>query len=434
MIAEEKKEYFLNLVKAKHQDLLEKGSSYKLFMQKAFDHFQEVGLPDKKNESFQYFPLKELYSIEEKTESLSEIFEHHTHFKDHILPECQQSYIWVHNGSLDQAHSVTSDIPASVVFESLSESKSQYMPFVHLKMQNAQKKEKDPFVLLTQSMMQGLVLIIPPKLKIEKPLQIIFSQDELTSFSNIYIHVGKDAEVDLIFTRSSQSKGAQFVCVDLEIESSAKVNIQRVSTHDFTIKLDFVKAILKKNAKFEMVDVSVPSILERLKLHVIHQDEGANSHFNALGLIEEKKQAHYVTLFEHTSPNTTSYQHVKTALFSKAKASFEGQIFVQPNALLTQSYQKHETLLLGDHAIINSLPNLQILADDVKASHGATIAALDANMLHYLKTRGIAEKVAKVMLLEGFCLQIIEKLNLDSLNEIAASLVQDLKAEDIHAL
>lgn len=433
MMAEDQKEHFLNLIKLKHQDLLVKSSSYKLFMQKAFDHFLEIGLPDKHKENYHYFPLKELYSIEDKTESLTQFFEHHTYFKEHILPECQQSYIWLHNGIFNSAYSVRSSIPSAVVFESLNESRCQYMPFVHLKMQQAQKKEKDPFILLTQSMMQGIVIIIPPKVKIEKPIQLIFSQDELVSFSNIYIHVGKEAEVDFVFSRSSQSKGAQFVCVDLEIESEARVHIQRISSQDFTVKLDHIKASLKKNAHFEMIDVAVPSLFERLKLHVIHQDEGANSVFNALGLIEEKKQAHYVTLFEHTSPNTTSYQHVKTALFSKAKASFEGQIFVQPSALLTQSYQRHETLLLGEHAIINSLPNLQILADDVKASHGATIAALDPNMLHYLKTRGIQEKVAKVMLLEGFCSQIIEKLKLDSLQEITGSMMQDLKAEEIHA-
>jgi len=434
MIEANPKELFLDRIKQKHSSLLSKGSPYALFMQKAFDHFLEIGLPDKKAEGFGYFPLKDLYAVDEKSETLSAFFDHHSSFKDHILAECSESYVWLHNGIWEKGYSNTCRLQNKILIETLEGAKSSYMPFVHLKMQGVQKKEKDPFILATQAMMQGILIVIPADTKFEKPIQLVFSQDELLSFSNVYIHVGKNSEVEFVLSRSSQSKGAQMLYIDIECESQSKVKIHRYSSQDFTIKLDAIKAHLKKEASFDMIDLSMPSCFERLKLHVVHQDENANSKFNALGLVRGKKQAHYVTCFEHKSPHTTSHQHVKTALFSKAKASFEGQIYVHPEALLTQSYQKHETLMLGDHAIINSLPNLQILADDVKASHGATIAALDEQLLHYLRTRGISEKVAKGMLMEGFCKQMTDLVTLDSIEELGNEMLNQLNLEDVHVV
>jgi Fe-S cluster assembly protein SufD len=427
------KNAFLEAIMGEHAANLKPNAAFALFMKKAFDHFLEIGLPDKKHPDYTYFPLTKLYEKKAFDTSAQKVTKES--ILEKVLPECQDSFLVIKNGCVDLELSCISGLAKSVIIEALDQSQSPYMPFIHAKLVSKQKHEKDPFVLLCQSQLQGQLIIIPENTKLTNPLQLIYltEQDKVFPTVNTYIHVGKKASVELVLTSVCNQKTQIGSYIDLDLDSESDVQIVRSTGDSIAMMFDTMSIHLKKDAKVKIVDISQPEAPSKFHLHVIHEKTGADSAFHALSVIDEKKDYHVSTNFEHLQESSTSYQHVKTVLKSKAKASFSGQIHVHKEALLTQSYQKHATLMLGKHGMINSRPNLRIFADDVKASHGATIAELDKDALFYLKTRGLDETSSKQLLLNGFCREIIQEISSEGLKEAAMALiqkVQDYDAED----
>jgi Fe-S cluster assembly protein SufD len=394
-----------------------------VFSKKAFDHFLEIGLPCKKCESYKYFPLAKVYEdkpLQEKATLLK------NDVKEKVLPECQGSYIVLHNGLLNLELSDISRISKAISIEKLESSQSAFMPFVHAKLIQRQKMELDPFALYCQASLKGLLVLIKDDMKLEAPLQIItyFDSSKYLPTCNIYLHLGKNARSEIIHTSVHCGEGPSTSFVDLDLDQGAICAFTRLHADSLSIMLDHMSVYLKKEAKVDIYDLIMPKVPAKFHVHVQHLQPHSESTLHALSLIDEKNEYHISTNFEHLAKEAQSSQHIKTVLASKAKASFEGQIHVHKEALFTQSYQKHASLMLGEHGTINSRPNLRIFADDVKASHGATIAELDQDSLFYLKTRGLDEKTAKKLLLDGFCQEMIQNLGLDSLKEEATMLLE----------
>lgn len=134
-------------------------------------------------------------------------------------------------------------------------------------------------------------------------------------------------------------------------------------------------------------------------------------------MLSDKRESHTHIFMEHQAPNCRSYQLFKSVLNDFSRSSFEGKIMVRQAAQKTEAFQLNNNLILNDHAHADSKPNLEIFADDVKASHGATIGQLDGDQLFYMKTRGFSDATAKNLLIYGFCEQVIEMIPLASLRE-----------------
>ena len=425
---EDQKTVFLNSLIEQKTDKAALKAGAALYTQKAFDHFLEVGLPDKKHPDYAYFPLSRLYEKKQFNSEYKDLSK--TDILEKVYPECQRSYLVICDGVINYELSDIQDVDKSIIIESLESGVSAYMPFVHAKLVQNQKQELDPFVLLCQAQLSGLLLIVPEGLKVLTPLQIIFlsQKDVAMGTSNTYIHVSKKGSLELIFTSICHQFTQTASYIDIELETGACLEVARAPSDSKAMRLDAMTIHLKKEAKVKVVDVTKPEAPSKFHLHVIHEQEKCDSIFHGLSLIEEKNDYHVTTHFEHKAKITSSSQHVKTVLMNKAKASFMGQIHVHDTALFTNSYQRHATLMMGEHGIINSRPNLRIFADDVKASHGATIADLDKDALFYLKTRGLEAQEAKKLLLDAFCLEIIDQFSSEALKETAKDLI--LKVQD----
>ncbi|MBP9841882.1 MAG: SufD family Fe-S cluster assembly protein, partial [Simkaniaceae bacterium] len=122
------------------------------------------------------------------------------------------------------------------------------------------------------------------------------------------------------------------------------------------------------------------------------------------------REAHTCVLVEHAAPHCYSNQHFKSLVRSYGKASFYGTIYVHPEAQKTDAYQLSNALLLDEKAVAFSEPNLRIFADDVKATHGATVGQLDQEQLFYLRARGLPLKEAKELLVQGFASEILGEI------------------------
>jgi Fe-S cluster assembly protein SufD len=131
-------------------------------------------------------------------------------------------------------------------------------------------------------------------------------------------------------------------------------------------------------------------------------------------MLQQASQSHTHVFVEHAAPHARSLQKFKGVLKDIAQSSFEGKIFVRPVAQKTEAYQLNHNLLLSEGAIANAKPNLEIFADDVKASHGATFSQVDEEQLFYLKSRGLSSMDATQLLIRGFMQEMIDQIPIAS--------------------
>jgi Fe-S cluster assembly protein SufD len=175
------------------------------------------------------------------------------------------------------------------------------------------------------------------------------------------------------------------------------------------------RSVLKRDARLELFHATSGAKNVRFSASAELLEENSSFLFRSLGMLHGNRQAHVHALADHAAPHCTSRQHVKMVLNGPSKSSFEGKIYVRPPAQKTEAYQLNNNLLLSESALASAKPNLEIFADDVKASHGATFSQLSPEELFYLRSRGLPLAEAKSLLLQAFCREIIDRLEIDSL-------------------
>ena len=204
----------------------------------------------------------------------------------------------------------------------------------------------------------------------------------------------------------------------IEEESHVRFTQNLSETPTAVWHLDATRAILKKNSSFHAFAVTNGSETVRTDYKVTLIGENAESSLNGLWMLQDKLEFHTHILFDHQAPNCRSRQLFKGVLDDFSKSSFEGKILVRKIAQKTDAFQLNSNLLLNDYTNASSKPNLEIFADDVKASHGATFGQLDDEQLFCLRSRGINEFEAKNLLIFGFCKEVIDLISLSSLQNM----------------
>jgi Fe-S cluster assembly protein SufD len=182
-----------------------------------------------------------------------------------------------------------------------------------------------------------------------------------------------------------------------------------------------VRATLRKESSYKLLTYTRGSKSVRQDYQFSLLGEGALVELKGLAELSGQRQAHTSVLVDHQAPHTRSQQLYKQILTDAAQGSFMGKILVQPLAQQTQAYQLNKNLILSPRAQSFSKPNLEIFADDVKASHGATVSQLDEAQLFYLKTRGLSDDEARALLISGFSKEIISQIPLWILKSIFPS-------------
>ena len=155
------------------------------------------------------------------------------------------------------------------------------------------------------------------------------------------------------------------------------------------------------------------------RIEVISSINSSNINFNVKGLYLAKTNQHHdiTTLMQHKHPESKSNQHIKGILQKKSSGVFQGKVIVSKDAQKTDAFQFNQNLLLSETAEVNAKPELEIYADDVKCSHGATTGELDEQMLFYLRSRGLNKEDAKKLLIEGFINELFDDIGNKDLKE-----------------
>lgn len=283
------------------------------------------------------------------------------------------------------------------------------------------------FTALNTALIQdGLFIQVPQDTVIDKPIHIIHILDnKQPTFYNTraFVHVAKSAKVEIVetylSTQTEQNKVFINAVYEFQLENQAicdHYDIQKTNSSFHQIKRTEVSQALHSN--YSNYNFNLPGgalFRNNLSIHINAKD--TECHLYGLYLINDTQLVDNHTEVHHKYPNGESNQLYKGILLEASKAVFNGKIFVYEDAQKTNAFQKSANLLLSDTATINTKPQLEIFADDVKCSHGTTIGQMDEQALFYLKSRGLSPESAKKMMVNAFAFDVAEKVKNQALRQ-----------------
>ncbi len=263
---------------------------------------------------------------------------------------------------------------------------------------------------------QGLVINIKKNLK--KDVKLIYNLEKgFCTFLFILINIKENLNVSIIEKTSSEENSFGNSLSKVYLSKNSSLTYYKIQKEK-GFKIDNSNFFLEKKSNLKIFTISQGSKILRNNLNIALEDEYSNVDAYSLYYCKENQHIDNNTVIEHLVPNCTSNQLYKGVLEGKSNAAFTGKIFVAKDAQKTDASQLNKTLLLSDRAEMNTRPQLQIEADDVKCSHGATIGQLNKEELFYLETRGINKIEAMKILSNAFIEDILGKIKKDLHDEI----------------
>jgi Fe-S cluster assembly protein SufD len=284
----------------------------------------------------------------------------------------------------------------------------------------------------------GVFLRVGKNVQLTKPVQVVW----LTTGGETSFHVPQRLLV-VMEPNASATVVEQFISTDepqtcfthgvteVRLEDGARCAHYRLHLEaPGALHAGGVYAALGANSHFNSFHLGLGGVLKRIDVVINHNGSGANCVLNGVYLPRENQQIDYHTCIEHRVPHCTTQEVFRGIVADSAKAVFNGRIHIHPNAQKTLAQLSNKNLLLSDKAEVDTKPELEIYADDVQCAHGATVARLDANALHYFRTRGVSQREAEVMLSFGFINELIDKLSLPALTDYLRPVLTEWFAQD----
>ena len=273
------------------------------------------------------------------------------------------------------------------------------------------------FAALHQALVSsGTFLYVPRGVEIELPIEIFhwLAGQNAAVFPHLLLVTDELAKVTVIeHFRSAHRQSPGFACGVNDLIAGPGAKVTYVCTQDWgenvlALQINFTK--VEHEASVKSLNLHLGSRYSRFESLSRLTGEGARSDLLAVSIADGIQEFDARTLQDHACPHTTSDLLYKNALNDRARNIFGGLIRVEPHAHFTDAYQKVRNLLLSDDAEANSMPGLEILADNVKCSHGATSGQIDADEMFYLQARGIPPAIARQLLVSGFLNEVIERI------------------------
>ncbi len=405
----------------------------------AISRFRSLGFPTTKDEEWRQTNvapiINQSYSLAEKVEYIS-IPEKLRHVS---FPGAEFIQIVFVNGFFSTQLSDVSSLPEGVFVDNLSSVLKKDSGEVEPYLSRLGSYEDHPFAALNTALFQdGAYVHIRNDVVVDKPIHFLFlstaDKDAIISYPRTLVVVGKNSRVTLVESYAGSEGEVYFTNSVTEIIANENTNIdhyklQRESTEAFHIaNLLFY---LDRSSNFSSHSLSFGGGLARNNVNAILGDEGIECTVNGLVMGRGKQHIDNHTYIDHAKPHCNSYELYKHVLDEKSRGVFKGKILVRQDSQKTDALQTNKTLLLSEEASIDTMPQLEIYADDVKCTHGATTGQLDKESLFYLQSRGISKESAKNLLTYAFANDLVERIKVDSIrNQLEKELHERLPFEN----
>jgi len=359
---------------------------------KAFEEFSKVGIPTNKDEFWKYSDPSVILNLD-------------LEFNDTGSTDEEDYDLILVNGKIVKSEN---NYKTGTIAEGLLEG---YLN------ENILGHKENPFMNLNNAFaINGCYIILEPNTKNEiRILNLITNEERQQAvYPKFAIVAGKNSNSSIFEEVRTIGKGHNFVnsVMDFIIEDGAI--LEHTILDDFaedTYHIANICVQQGKDSNFISHNFSAGKRLARRDFNVELLETGANCDLNGIYLVDGDNHIDHHTTIEHKKSNCTSNEHYKGILDGNSRGIFNGRIHVHPDAQKTDAIQNNQNLLLSDDAIIHTKPELEIYADDVKCTHGATVGQLDNKAMFYLRTRGINKKDARQLLMRAYVGEVIEKIN-----------------------
>ena len=261
----------------------------------------------------------------------------------------------------------------------------------------------------------GVIIRIAANAVIKQPIQVvhILKGDHVISNFKTIIYAEKFSKAEIVQGFFSEGGSSNFCnsISEINVAENAHLTINKIqyeSEESFHISTEEVQQATDSN--FKINTFTLNGGLVRNNLHINVNGKNCESHLNGAYLLKNKQHVDNHSVVDHKVPNCESHELYKGVIDDSATAVFNGKVYVRPDAQKINAFQSNANVLLSDNATINSKPELEIYADDVKCSHGSTTGQLDEEAVFYLRARGLSEKSARQLVVSAFIGEVIEKV------------------------
>ena len=371
--------------------------------EKATSLIKEKGLPGKKNEEYKYTNLSRLLeksftNFEGNKAASLEVLKS----KIPTLSTIQLVYV---NGNLSEELS-SYTLPKGIELEALAA--------------NADSVDEtaDEFALLnTSNLKNGTSITFTKGVLVETPIVILHitdsSKNQAASHPRLAVKAEENTQATVVELFLGNGDATSFTNTVTEIQCegySLLTYIKVGNENDNQLHVGNTKVDVAGNAVFNAITANFGGQMVRNNLRIALHESYSEAHLFGLYMSDEKEHIDNHTVVDHQMPNCDSNELYKGIMNGSSTGVFNGKIYVQQDAQKTNAFQSNKNILLSDNAAINTKPQLEIWADDVKCSHGCTTGKLDKEQLFYLKSRGIDEQSAKTLLITAFANEILEQI------------------------
>ncbi len=324
------------------------------------------------------------------------------------------------NGRLSSELSSLGNLPAGVTVSGMAEAMTDQPP-----LEGPSLKSDHPFVLLNTAFCEGGVFIhIAPKAVVTEPIHVLFisapAADPGLVAPRLFVVAGEQSESSIVENYAGVGATPVLTTAVTEVLLGPgamvdHVKVQRETAEAFHMASTFVH--LHRASTFTSQAITFGGRIARNDITATLAGDGAECTLNGLYVADGETLVDTHTTIDHAMPHCPSHEVYKGILAGRAKAVFNGKIIVRPDAQKTDAKQTNKALLLTDEASINTKPQLEIFADDVKCTHGAAIGQLDADQLFYLRARGIGVLDARNMLIHAFASDVLNGIKHDAVRD-----------------
>ena len=388
----------------------------------------ENGLPGNKNEEYKHTPVLKMlekvfdFSAREQTKILDI-----EKYQIHNINAHQLTFV---NGEFRNDLSSASETEDGLIISTLSEAKVKHAELIEKYLGKITPSISDAFTALNNlAFVDGIFIYVGADKKINKPILLQYFNNasaEVIAYARVLIVIETGASISVIENYNAEGSAVHLTNRVLEISVTEKANLDLVQIQNDetdSYQINNTSILQKDNSKVNCTTFTLSGKLVRNNLNLILDGEYCEGHMYGLYLIHGNTLADNHTTVDHKKPNSYSNELYKGLMDDKSKGVFNGKIFVRPDAQKTNAFQSNNNILLSENASVNTKPQLEIWADDVKCSHGCTTGQLDEQALFYLRSRGLSKDKAKAILLMAFVAEVIESVKEESIRKYLQQLV-----------
>lgn len=398
--------------------------------QEAIDVFNAKGFPTRKDEEWKYTNLAPLLKLDYKLFPEEEVTIEYKDIKKYLIHEIDSYVIVFVNGKYSSFLSNTTHDEADICVLSSALHKSKFQGVIENYYGQIAPKDDGLVALNTSFAKDGAFIYIPKNTILSKPIQVMYFSTGATSEvmyqpRNLIV-VGDNAQVQIIERHQTLDDKANLTNAVTEVNVGRNADIQIYKFQNDSDAVSLIDHTFIRQERDSLASVFTFSFggkIVRNNLNFYQNGENCNSILDGITIINGKQHVDHHTFVEHNAPHCESHEMYKGIYSDKAHGVFNGKIYVHREAQKLNAFQQNNNVLLSDQASIDSKPQLEIFADDVKCSHGCTVGQLEEESLFYMQQRGIPKKEAKALLLYAFASDALRHVSIPQITNRVHGLI-----------